>query len=78
MKLIDYIKIWDVVTIQKRKNDDFFPVYYKQAEELRAAVGDKPTIVWFSGSNGGFFGSGSFLAIDDNGEIIAEICCLVE
>lgn len=77
MKLIDFIKAWDRVTIEKRKNDDF-PVYYKQAEELRAAVGNGPTIVWFSGSNGPFFGSGSFLAIDDTDEVIAEICCLIE
>jgi len=77
MKLIDLINQWQKVTIQKRDKDDF-AVYADQARELRAIVGDKPTIVWFSGSNGGLFGSGSFIALDETGEVVGEILCLIE
>lgn len=77
MKLMDLINQWDKVTIQKLRNDDF-QVYAEKSRELRAIVGDKPTIIWFSGSNGGFFGSGSFLALDETGEVVGEINCLIE
>ena len=77
MKLMDLINQWDKVTIQKLRNDDF-QVYAEKSRELRAIVGDKPTIIWFSGSNGGFFGSGSFLALDETGEVVGEITCLIE
>jgi hypothetical protein len=77
MKLMDYINVWNNVTIEKRPNDNH-RVYGDKARELRAIVGDKPTILWLSGSNGGLFGSGSFLAVDETGEVIGEILCLIE
>lgn len=77
MKLMDYINVWDKVTIEKRPND-YYRVYGDKAQELRIAVGEKATILWFSVSNGGLFGSGSFLAVDENGEVIGEILCLRE
>lgn len=77
MQLMDLINQWDKVTIEKRSEDNF-RVYADKARELRAIVGDKSTIVWLSGSNGGFFGSGSFLALDETGEVVGEILCLIE
>ena len=77
MNLIDYINAWDVVTIKKQKNDNF-KIYDEEAKQLRAIVGDKPTILWLSISNGPLFGSASFVAIDDSGKVLAEINVLVE
>ena len=75
--LLDYIQLWDKVEIEKWRDGDLC-VYTEAAQELRNVVGDKATIVWFSGSNGPLFGFGSFFAIDDNNEVIAERCCLIE
>jgi hypothetical protein len=77
MTLLDYIKVWNKVRIEKWRDGDLH-VYEEAAQELRNVVGDKPTIVWFSGSNGPLFGFGSFFAIDADNEVIAERCCLVE
>lgn len=77
MKLMDYINMWDKVTIEKLPND-YHRVYGDKAQELRTAVGEKATILWFGVSNGGLFGSGSFLAVDETGEVVGQILCLIE
>lgn len=77
MTIFDMIKEWDDVTIEKRPNDAF-RLYSDRAEELRAVVGSNATIVWLSGSNGPLFGSGSFVAIDESGEVIYNMQVIIE
>jgi hypothetical protein len=58
-------------------------VTYSDIKEAVASCGWEITEVIEGGARGadaygGFFGSGSFLAIDDNDEVIAEKLCLIE
>ena len=71
MTLFDMIKDWRRVLIEKKPDDEVIEFHRDIVERMREKVGPDVVILSFSGAEGGLFGVGIIVALNQSGDIIA-------
>lgn len=71
MTLFDMIKDWRRVSIEKMPDDEVIEFHRYIVERMREKVGPDAVILSFSGAEGGLFGIGIIVALNQSGDIIA-------
>jgi hypothetical protein len=71
MTLFDMIKDWRRVLIEKMPDDEVIEFHRDIVERMREKVGPDAIILSFSGTEGGLFGVGIMIALNQSGDIIA-------